>query len=418
MSRLYPHLLGALFAACALTACQSDLTDEVAVPETPSTVNPTPQTFNFPADDGAKRLSYNPSQALASLVAKMDPDNALGMGETEATAQELAEIKAFVDKNLVGDTPYKTYYNIFKWVSGNLTYANGDVTAYLRPYDVFKYRTCVCQGYANLLKTMCLTQGIPTFNANGWLIGYGGHAWNYVFADNGKDGGKWYVSDPTNSRQYTMTSVSSYENTLAPQSVDLDLFTDDEFSYGLHDGQFNISNVEPTGEDFVVIPFSKEGWRITMFCPQRKVDDGITTLYLGKNIESLGNDPHELTSNFPSLAHVEIDPANTMLESYEGVVYQKGGDTPLLVPPAITRVKLKPMKAVEKNTLYYLDNLEEVVVADGTQRIEAYAFEQCPNLKTVYLPESVTYVDPQAAYRCGDNVEFVRVPTGIHEVTR
>ncbi len=416
MSKFYPHLLGMIIASCALTACQNDATEELTLPDTPTAVNPSTQTYNFPADDGAQRLSYSPAQALAALVAKFDPDEALTMGETEATEAELAEIKAFVDKNLVGETTYDTYHKIFEWVSTQLTYANGDTKAYLRPYDVFKYRTCICQGYANLLKTMCLTQGIPVFIANGWLSNIGGHAWNYVYADKGT-GGQWYVSDPTNHRQYELSAVSKYENELIPQSTDLDLFSDDEFAYDFHDGQFNIAYIEPTGEDFVTIPYSKAGWRITMFCPQRAVDDGITTVYLGKNIESLGNDLGELRTNFPSLSNISIDPDNTFLESFGGVVYYKGSDTPLIVPPAITRVELKPMKTVEKNTLYYLDNLEEVVVADGTQRIEAYAFEACPNLKTVYVPESVTYIDDNAVYRCGDDVQIVRVPTGIHEVT-
>ena len=56
-----------------------------------------------------------------------------------------------------------------------------------------------CQGYANLLRTMCHTQGIPAFNANGELVPLGGHAWDYVCADS-----VWYVSDPTNNAQYKM----------------------------------------------------------------------------------------------------------------------------------------------------------------------------------------------------------------------
>ena len=76
------------------------------------------------------------------------------------------------------------------------------------------------------------------------------------------------------------------------------------------------------------------------------------------------------------------------------------------------------MEVMDKNTLSWLDNLEEVVVADGTKRIEAYAIEACKNLKRVYVPESVTYIDNDAFYNCGTDVQIIRggINSGIHEV--
>ena len=37
---------------------------------------------------------------------------------------------------------------------------------------------------------------------NGWLDPLGGHAWNYVNCD-----GKWYVSDPTNKRNFDIDEI-------------------------------------------------------------------------------------------------------------------------------------------------------------------------------------------------------------------
>ena len=78
---------------------------------------------------------------------------------------------------------------------------------------------------------------------------------------------------------------------------------------------------------------------------------------------------------------------------------------------------LKPMKVIGKNTVYDLPQLEEIVLSEGTTTVEDYAFESCPSLKRVYVPQSVTNFSKDAIYRCSDDVEILRVSTGIHHVT-
>ena len=73
---------------------------------------------------------------------------------------------------------------------------------------------------------------------------------------------------------------------------------------------------------------------------------------------------------------------------------------------------------MEKNTLTDLAKLEELHFSEGTKTIESYAVESCPNLKRVFLPETVETIASDAFYRCGEDIEFIRVPTGIHEVTK
>ena len=58
------------------------------------------------------------------------------------------------------------------------------------------------------------------------------------------------------------------------------------------------------------------------------------------------------------------------------------------------------------------------MVADGTVRIENYAFEKCPKLLRIYVPKSVTYIAREAIYNCNKDVEIIREQTGITEVTR
>ena len=399
-------------AALFLASCTSG-SDDALLPETTSTVYDASTDYQeelFPQGDGAAALSTTTAKAVWQILQKFDKSRALSMGETSITDAQFAEIKTFVDENLKADNDYDTYSNIFSWIYKNMTYAS-DGDAYLNPYDVFTKKRCICQGYANLLKTMCLTQGIPCFIANGWLGTIGGHAWDYVYA-----GDKWIVSDPTNNQQYDAESYYNYQSKLIPQRLDLTLFEDDNFAYNYQDKALNVETVKPTANAYVVVPWSVEGLRVESFHPSSAMPSNVTQLYIGKNIASFGSEPSSLSTQTAHLAEVFVDPASAKLSSYKGVVYKgKSGTTPYYIPTAIQRIELRAMKTMDKNVITNLNNLEELVVAEGTQRIEAYAVENCPKLKKAYIPESVTYVDSKAFYRCG-TVEIVRTTTGIKEV--
>lgn len=399
-------------AIVILTSCSTDADDTLADAAVPNAATTTSADASlFPEPDSSKRISSTNALGLCQLMAKFDPSRALVLGETQITDAQLAEIKQFVDKNLKAETDYDTYRNIFSWIYKNMTYAySGD--AYLNPYDVFIHKRCICQGYANLLKTMCITQGIPAFCVNGQLSTVGAHAWNYVYADN-----TWYVSDPTNNQNYEMSKYTQYQKMLIPQRTDLNLFDDDHFSYNYYEGQLNVAAIKSATASYASVPYSIEGFRITQFHPLESAPAGITQLYLGKNIESFGSEPESISSYMPNLQEAYVDEANTRFNSYRGIVYKGIQTTPHFVPRAIRTVYLKGMKIIDKNTLYDLPYVEEIYVTDATERIEAYAFELCPNLKYVYVPEAVTYIDDQALYRCNDNAQIVRVPTGIRQVT-
>ncbi len=365
----------------------------------------------FPEDDGSKALSKTTAVALKNLVTKMDRNRALDMGETYITEEQFAEIRKFVDENLVGSSTVLTCNNIFNWIKENVKVAGRNETAYLDPYDVFVYKKCVCQGYANLFKTMMLTQGFPSFIANGWLGTIGGHAWNYTY-----DGKRWRVFDPTNGPSYTMTSTSNYQNSLIPLRADLNLFEDESFCYGFEEGYLNINEVKPGAPDELAIPFGVENYRIAQFAPRKAIPENVRSISLGQYISSLGQYPNMLSEKLPGVEEILVDPNNRDLESHKGVVYLKNSNSPYFIPPRMTRVELKPMERMEKNAIYDLAEVEEIVIAEGTKIIEAYAIENCPKLRRVYVPQSVTSMDEQAIYRCPADVEVIWVTTGIRDV--
>lgn len=408
-------------AALLLAGCTNDLDDALLPDGTTVCPDPSVKTdgtadYNpelFPQPDGSPRASTS-SEALAlcQIINKIDVKQAMTLGSLSIADEQYAEIKDYVDKNLKGATQTETYHNIFAWITKNVSYAwSGD--AYLDPYDVFIHKRCVCQGYANLLRTMCHTQQIPAFNANGWLGTLGGHAWDYVCPD-----GEWIVSDPTNNQEFKMANYSSYAQKLIVKGADLTLFENDEILTTFKEGHYNLQQVKRSPNCYFVVPFSLGGFRITSFNLGRALPDNVTQVYLGKNIETLGEYPEDMARYMPNVQEIFVDPSNRKITSYGGALYKGTGTTPILVPPACRRIQLKKMKVMEKNTLINLDQLEEIVLAEGTQSIEAYAVESCPKLRRVYVPSTVTSIDEKAFYRCPADVEIIRMPTGIHEVTR
>lgn len=224
-----------------------------------------PAGIDFPEDDGAKRLPADGALALRDLLTATDPARTLAPGETKITEKQFSEIRQFIDNNLKAGSKIQTYDNIFNWIVKNVRYGSGNETIYLDPYDVFIHRVCVCQGYANLFKIMCQSQDIPAMCVNGWLVGIGGHAWNYAYVDK-----EWHVSDPTNGIDYKMDDIGKYRDVLQPIRADFNLFEDEMFAYNFEEGRLNVAEVKNSKLDYVLVPFSTNGFRITSFCPVKR----------------------------------------------------------------------------------------------------------------------------------------------------
>lgn len=393
-----------LFSFCFLAlSCISDAVDPPLKPQDPVLPeDPIIAPSLYPQPDGSSLLGGPAAADLFYLVQLMDTSLALEPNPAEVTPQEFALLKQFVDNNLRGATGAETYQNIFGWICKNLKYSYDN--AQLRPYDVFVHKTCVCQGYANLMKTLMQTQGYPAFGGNGMLLGYLPHAWAYVF-----DGEHWWMSDPTNGHHYLMSQWAEGNNTtyVVPQLSDIPLFQDAQFTYGFQEGCLNVHEVKAPAPDVVMVPYSVSGYVLTTFNPQVALPTNVKTLVLGANIEKLAPYISTLQEYTPGVEEVMIDPENPYLHTYKGVVYQNGSDLPYYIPTAIRSVELKPLETIEKNTLVYLSQVEEIRFAEGTRYIEGSAIEFCPNLQRVYVPHSVESIDPQALYNCNPSAEII-----------
>lgn len=382
-------------------ACGDSQNDTPSLPDEPESptmieginalVNP---SASFAKDDGST-IYDSPTKLVADLLTKAGPEIIKGLGYITITEKEYQEIKEFTDQLVKGvKKPFDIYSTIFKWVTTNVEYTNGVNN---NPYPVFKNLQGVCQGYANLLSVMLHSQKIYAFIANGILNPVGGHAWNYVYID------QWYVSDPTNNGHFLMSNPSSYTH-LVPLQLDVNLFEDEQFVFNFYEGHLNIRVVKESGKQLIV-PFSTNGFQVTSFNPDTELPSNIEEIYIGKNIQTLGESLIGLDIHAPSVKYAFVDTSNQKMESYGQVVYRNAFT--YYVPAAATIIQFKDYDTLGKNILKGHNKVETVVIQAGTKKLEAYAFEDCPNLQKAYIPKE-TIVDNNAFYGVHNNFKIIR----------
>ena len=402
-------LAGALF-----TGCEND-SDEM-FSDIQNNQVPGSAVMAFAPDNGAVSLNGSPAYMVSRLISKVGPEVAKGFGEIPIAPEEYEEIKLFTD-SLVKDckTEENKYKTIFNWVVKNLEYTFEDEFGNVisnDPYPVFKNRKAICQGFSNLQHVMLESQNIPTLNVNGQYVGYGGHAWNYVYCNK-----KWIVSDPTNNGSFPMTQTSKYHH-LAPSSIDATIFENEEYACNFQDYAINVNEIKCQESQFVV-PFGVLGFKVTSVSPTKPVPTCVREIFIGKNVQTLGEYYKGLEKNSISIERAYVQEGNRYLESYKGAVYKiNGGDYQLYyLPAALRSFELKPLKFLDKNTVFEHNYLEEVVIPAGTETVSAYAFEKCPRLRVAYIPEN-TKVDEKAFWDVDPEFQIIRGDyTGIENIT-
>ena len=399
--------VGTMFAACD----KQYETVNLAQQETDIFVN-SYRAPSFAEPDDSKQLNGTPAENLKAIFTATGPKIITSMGRmmniTDAQFQEIAQFTTNLVKEKTSQT--EKYQTIFDWVVKNLTYNHTNVNHSNDPYEVFKNRICVCQGYSNLLVVMCNSQNIPAVVVNGLINGYG-HAWAYVCPD-----GTWKVSDPTNNGSWDMDNTSAYTH-LTPRDADVDLFADDKAVYRYNDYELNVDRVT-TKENPLVVPYSAGGFVIGSFNPTVALPEEITEVYIGENIKTFGEtyDMRLKISNYGKNLHaIHVDEKNPKMLSHKGIVYRKNGDESQLyyIPGGAEYLEFLPMEKVDKETVKDHQNVKTIYFPEGCKSFSPSAIEKCPKLERVYIPEDADFPS-NAIYNCPTDVEVIRgIPSSI-----
>lgn len=344
-------------------------------------VDETTATKSFAEPDDATDISARTSgYKLYKLLQLAGPEVGESLGYQNITDEQYAEIKAFTDNLVAGcTTDEEIHSTVFSWIYGNLKYEWSDND----PYPVFKNKKGICQGYANLLKVMLHTQGIPCVLVNG-NIPEGGHAWNAVYYNN-----KWTVSDPTNNYFFSAAAYSK-NSRYSPTSIDAILFEDEYCTYNYIEEALNVHSIKE-GAEVVSIPYSAGGIVVASLNPSIQVPDNVKEIYVGTNIRTFGQNIVGLKTYSKSVEQIHVDPESKYLESFSTGIYDKSSNNLILIAPAAKHLELKPIETFDKESVIKnLPSLETITFVPGTISIGPWTVEGCPNLHTVFAPSNTS----------------------------
>lgn len=394
MKKIYTFLsLATIFTLC--TACSDGNKmglEDITTPET------TIQTKSFAENDGATDISKRSAGYKAyKLLTTAGPKVGEPLGNINITDEQYAEIKAFTDELVAGcTTDEEIHATVHSWLVANIEYAYGYDN---NPYLFFINRKGICQGYANLMKVMLHSQGVPCVLTNGYIPA-GGHAWCYAYFNN-----KWYASDPTNNYFYRAAEFGS-NSSYTPTSLDAVLFEDDYCTYGYYEETLNVSSIKEGHED-ISIPYSAGGFIVSMLNPTLQVPESVKVLYVGTNISSFGSNVIGLKNFSKSIEQIYVDPESAYFESFSTGVYDKDGNLKLIAPGA-RNIELKPIAVFDKECMIKdLPYLETITFVPGTYKIDAWAIERCPSLHTAYIPQE-TNVNSNAFDGVSNHFKIIR----------
>ena len=261
------------------------------------------------------------------------------------------------------------------------------------PYKVFKEKTGVCQGKANLCKTMLAAIDVPCIIAHGYWETEG-HAWDFVLCD-----GKWGIVDAS-MRQISLDDPSDISSHYKTDSLEAVLYEKDGFEFTYYLG--GIGAVGYTGNaKRLEIPESCNGYPVISIAAESQIyyehsfqDTAAKELVLPATVKyGIYLSDYEIRSFYSkSLESISVDENNPVFASYDGILYSKDFSRIYSIPANISEITLKPIEIMEKNTLTNLPNLRTLKIGEGTKELQDDAIENCEHLEKVYIPDSVTTI--------------------------
>ncbi len=261
------------------------------------------------------------------------------------------------------------------------------------PYKVFKEKTGVCQGKANLCKTMLAAIDVPCIIAHGYWEAEG-HAWDFVLCD-----GKWGIVDASMER-ISLDDPSDISPHYKTDNLESVLYKKDGFEFTYYLGGIGV--VGYTGNaDCLEIPDNCNGRPVVSIAAENQIyyehslqDTTAKKLVLPATVQyGIYLSEYEIRSfTSKSLEFISADENNPAFASYDGILYSKDFSRIYSIPANISEITLKPIEIMEKNTLTSLPNLRTLKIGEGTKELQEDAIENCGHLEKVYIPDSVTSI--------------------------
>lgn len=260
----------------------------------------------------------------------------------------------------------RTYYDYYAYYNNK--------PSYWSPYEVYEQKRAMCSGYASLMRTLCISIGIPCMDLEGHA-----HEYNAVYDS---ENGKWIFADAT------WCSRSSYS-------------VDKEWEYqGYSDGYFDLSPEEiaelSNHQIYRVDGLLKDGLYYSLISYRWSRGNWYFDLAAVKN----KNIRQVKCGGFEDIDVLEVNDGAgvfadcTLLEEAD---LSQTGITVIESRLFLNCTSLKTVKLPKTLTMIYgafenCTSLEKVDLSQtGITELEG-TFEGCSALETVKLPENITKI--------------------------
>ena len=312
---------------------------------------------NFVPSDLAWGVTYDENYAhrFVDMIQNLDEADArtygFNIGTTVLSEEGRAMFQELADEWCAGLTTDYAKAEAIRDSLNRYIVVNDKLGGGQSPEEVWADKGGICQGWADLLKVLLHTQGIPCFGANGYVYSDGysygaAHAWTFAFLD-----GEWYLFDAMWYNLFPCSEVdtwgtdweeSTFKVSYQPQYVNVPMAEDGNFRYNFDRG-VNIYGIKEGVGSEVTLPDVCDvlgGLDVTSFNLMEEVPGNVTTIRLGVNISFIGEEETNLDNGSPSLGtfarnveHFIVPEGNlTYWSDDEGCIYLGGREEPLHVP--------------------------------------------------------------------------------------
>lgn len=315
----------------------------------------------------------------------------------------------------------RTYYDYYAYYNNK--------PSYWSPYEVYEQKRAMCSGYASLMRTLCISIGIPCMDLEGHA-----HEYNAVYDS---ENGKWIFADATwcSRNSYSVDKEWEYQGysdryfDLSPEEIAelsnhqiyrIDGLLKDGLYYSLIPSKWlrgdwyfelaavknkNIRQAKCAGFEDIDVLEVNDGAGVFADCTLLEEADlsqtGITVIEsrLFLNCTSLKTVklPKTLTSidktflNCTSLK--EVDLSQTGITELEGTFEGCSALETVKLPENITKIGFGTFTGC--SSLEKMDLSQTLVTEIGGS-----AFSACSGLKTVKFPKTLTAIDSYAFLSC------------------
>jgi len=141
-------------------------------------------------------------------------------------------------------------------------------------------------------------------------------------------------------------------------------------------------------------------------------DSKLETINLGGGITNINNNPFYLASN---LSSINVITENDKYESENGILFNKGKTILIKCPPVTMKGEVYeiPNTVVEIGPQsFYRSQIKNVIIPSSVKKIDSESFYQCENLEEVNLPEGLERIEWRALYGC-HKIKTIVVPSSV-----